>query len=331
LTGDEAAAEEDADERIELRLAKLPRAVASMLFVVTAYAEKSSFVDMKSAFVGLFDPVEGEMCRYAFDCKGDHTGLVMCRVARSGPAWVLNAIGDVAAGPRDYGTWVPELKAYLSDLVSHVRVGDPNDRVAIMHKGSVVDLSYYQAGPLAEVRMGVAWDITGGRSIDLDASCLLLKAGCSEATTEIVSYQKLSSSDGRVRHSGDDTTGDGGGDDEVITVELDKLAPDVRYVAFVVNSYSGQPFSQVDNVSCHLFLPPSRARPKPQDLAIFNLSSKTYHTTALVMTILVRSTRPDGSPTWLMRAVGEGTEAKVAKQCLDEIQLVLTGAKERDF
>ena len=73
---------------------------------------------------------------------------------------------------------------------------------------------------------------------------------------------------------------------------------------------------------------PSRARPKPQDLAIFNLSSKTYHTTALVMTILVRSTRPDGSPTWLMRAVGEGTEAKVAKQCLDEIQLVLTGAKK---
>ena len=53
-------------------LAKLPRAVASMLFVVTAYAEKSSFVDMKSAFVGLFDPVEGEMCRYAFDCRGDH-------------------------------------------------------------------------------------------------------------------------------------------------------------------------------------------------------------------------------------------------------------------
>lgn len=84
-------------------------------------------------------------------------------------------------------------------------------------------------------------------------------------------------------------------------------------------------------MSCHLFLPPSRARPKPQDLAIFNLSSKTYHTTALVMTILERSTRPDGSPTWLMRAVGEGTEAKVAKQCLDEIQLVLTGAKERDF
>ncbi|KAH8053446.1 C2 domain-containing protein [Aureococcus anophagefferens] len=159
LTGDEAAAERTRTSASSSAW-RGSRAVASMLFVVTAYAEKSSFVDMKSAFVGLFDPVEGEMCRYAFDCRGDH-------------------------GPRH---------AYLSDLVSHVRVGDPNDRVAIMHKGSVVDLSYYQAGPLAEVRMGVAWDITGGRSIDLDASCLLLKAGCSEATTEIVSYQKLSSS-----------------------------------------------------------------------------------------------------------------------------------------
>ena len=37
----------------------------------------------------------------------------MCRLARAGAGgWVLNAIGDVAQGPRDYGTWLPELKGY---------------------------------------------------------------------------------------------------------------------------------------------------------------------------------------------------------------------------
>mgnify|MGYP002048472019 CR=1 FL=1 len=56
--------------------------------------------------------------------------------------------------------------------------------------------------------MGLAWDITRGRSIDLDASAILL--GLDLACREIVYFSHLRSRDGTVSHSGDDTSGDEG-------------------------------------------------------------------------------------------------------------------------
>ena len=51
-----------------------------------------------------------------------------------------------------------------------------------------------------------------------------------------------------MKHSGDDRTGEGGGDDEVITVELEKLPLKVHYMLFAVCVYSGAAnFSQVSS------------------------------------------------------------------------------------
>src|SRR3546814_7240819 len=82
---------------------------------------------------------------------------------------------------------------------------------------------------LTKIALGVGWDmveakgffakLSGGTdSIDLDASCLAFDGAGN--LVETVWFQKLISSDGSIRHSGDNLTGEGDGDDETISIDL---------------------------------------------------------------------------------------------------------------
>ena len=64
--------------------------------------------------------------------------------------------------------------------------------------------------------LGLAWDVTDGLSIDLDASCVYLDKKLQPIDT--VYFCKLRSDDGALVHSGDEVAGDAAGDDESIRV-----------------------------------------------------------------------------------------------------------------
>src|SRR6266487_5084788 len=96
-------------------------------------------------------------------------------------------------------------------------------------KGQQVSLTKRGGGSLTQVRMGLGWDamkkrgLFGFRSqtIDLDASALLFDpAG---QLVDQVWFRQLTSTDGSVRHTGDNLTGDGEGDDESIKVDLTRV------------------------------------------------------------------------------------------------------------
>ena len=127
-----------------------------------------------------------------------------------------------------------------------------------LSKGQSVSLTKSSGGSLTRVKMGLGWDavkkrgLFGSRaqSIDLDASCLLFDA--SGRLVDQVWFQQLRTADGAVQHTGDNLTGAGEGDDESIIVELDKLPAAVQTLVFVVNSFTGQNFSQIENAFCRL-------------------------------------------------------------------------------
>ncbi|MFC9893943.1 TerD family protein [Nocardia sp. NPDC127579] len=109
---------------------------------------------------------------------------------------------------------------------------------------------------LAFVTMALGWDPARGRwlvggkpDIDLNAAALLF-AG--DAIADVVYHEQLMSQDGSVRLLGDNTTGEGEGDLEVITVDLTRLPERVSAVFFIVTSYTGQAFGQIDNAYCRL-------------------------------------------------------------------------------
>ena len=70
------------------------------------------------------------------------------------------------------------------------------------------------------VKFGLAWDA----GCDVDGSVALFDS--SYECVDIVSYAKLRSKFHKaVEHSGDDMTGWGGGDDEIIKIRLRRLPP----------------------------------------------------------------------------------------------------------
>lgn len=89
------------------------------------------------------------------------------------------------------------------------------------------------------------------RSIDLDASCIVYDKN--NRQLDKIWFQKLTSMDRSIYHSGDNRTGAGDGDDETITVNLDQLHHTVRTLIFTINSFSGQTFESIENITCNLY------------------------------------------------------------------------------
>src|ERR1700755_3174183 len=99
-------------------------------------------------------------------------------------------------------------------------------------KGGNVSLTKAAPG-LSAVTVGLGWDArtTDGQAFDLDASAIVCGAdGRAVSDQHFVFFNNLTTPDGAVRHTGDNVTGEGEGDDEQIIVNLSALTPDVSKV-----------------------------------------------------------------------------------------------------
>ena len=184
-----------------------------------------------------------------------------------------------------------------------------------LQKGQSVSLVKQGGGTLARVRMGLGWDAVkkkgmfGSRkeqSIDLDASCLLFDA--QRQLVDQVWFNQLTSKDGSVRHTGDNLTGAGDGDDESVIVDLGALPARVSTLVFTVNSFTGQDFSQIENAFCRLVDETNQS-----ELARYELSGSGRHN-AQIMATLTR----DGSG-WSMTAVGAIADGRTFQDLLPAV------------
>jgi len=109
--------------------------------------------------------------------------------------------------------------------------------------------------PFGDVCLGLGWDLSSGVSIDLDASVIAF--GPQGEQVDLVYYGKLVGCGGAVRHSGDNRTGAGAGDDEVITLSLPNVPPNIVRLVCVVNSYSQTSLSKAKSAYVRLFNGPN--------------------------------------------------------------------------
>lgn len=108
---------------------------------------------------------------------------------------------------------------------------------------------------------------------------------------------------GVIQHSGDNLTGDGSGDDEVITVNLGALPANATGLIFTVNSYSGQKFDKVAKAYCRLF-----DAITGEELVRFDLTNGEART-GVLMAKLVKQY----SGEWEMTALGQFVDGRTAK------------------
>ena len=182
--------------------------------------------------------------------------------------------------------------------------------VVSLQKGGNVSLTK-EAGPggLFRVRAGLGWDVrtTTGASFDLDASVLLVGTdGKVLSDQHFVFYGNLNSPDGSVQHTGDNLTGEGEGDDEVINIDLAAVPAEVDRIVVPVSIYDadtkGQNFGQVSNAFIRIVNADNEV-----ELARYDLSEDASSETAMIFGELYRR---DGE--WKFRAVGQGYASGLA-------------------
>ena len=180
-----------------------------------------------------------------------------------------------------------------------------------LSKGQKISLEKEAGGALSQIKMGLGWDVgaapqksggflgglfggggSAGGSIDLDASCIMLDAN--KQMVDAIWFGQLQSKDSSIQHTGDNRTGAGEGDDEVIDVNLSRIPDHVQALVFTVNSFTGQTFATVNNAFCRLVNASNNS-----EVARYDLSAQGSHTAL----ILAKIYRHNGE--WKMHAIGE--------------------------
>ncbi|SFM45418.1 Stress response protein SCP2 [Streptomyces sp. cf124] len=155
---------------------------------------------------------------------------------------------------------------------------------------------------LSQVKMGLGWEPAyRGKDIDLDAS--VIAYGPQRNHIDSCYFGKLSIVGGAIKHSGDNLTGEGGGDDEVIVVDLGRLPQDVTGLVFTVNSFSGQKFTEVAKAYCRLL-----DAATGEELVRFDLTNAEAQT-GVMMAKLIKQF----SGEWDMTAMGDFVKSRTVR------------------
>ncbi|ULH17236.1 TerD family protein (plasmid) [Deinococcus sp. KNUC1210] len=287
--------------RFEIDLARLPSAVSRLVF--TATHDDRPVADAAHLLWSLasveFDPRPALRREKA---------VMIAELYRHGSGWKINAVGQGFDGG---------LKALLeyfggeaSDSPAAAPAAAPMPappapeiaftpgKSVSLKKAQTINLNKAAGKALTRVTVGLGWDAaTHGTRIDLDAGCLVFDER--KKDIDKVWFMKLSGQNRAIVHSGDNLTGDGSGDDERISIDLSALSPQVKWLVFTINSFSGQNFAAVRNAFCRLVDDTTG-----QELARYDLGA-VGAATAMIMAKLERTGGSGADDGWHLTALGE--------------------------
>lgn len=149
-----------------------------------------------------------------------------------------------------------------------------------LEKGQRINLEKNNGAKLTQFCVGCNWGsiIKNGflglgnsvQDVDLDLSCVMLDANgnlCDHIYSPLYRKEfldqygmppgKVDSNDRALHHSGDDLKGDQDGDDgldnEIITVDLNKISSSVEQIFFFLNNCGKEDFSQIPYASIRMY------------------------------------------------------------------------------
>ena len=166
--------------------------------------------------------------------------------------------------------------------------------------------------------VGLGWDTNrydGGFDFDLDASIFLLgENGKLLRDEDFVFYNNLNGRDGAVVHTGDNLTGEGEGDDEVIMIDFTKIPPEIKKLAICVTIYDAQArrqnFGQVSNAYVRIAKLADEFDTVGETVLKFDLEEEFSIETALVVAEIYNK-----NGEWKFNAVAAGYQGGLEAIC----------------
>jgi len=158
---------------------------------------------------------------------------------------------------------------------------------------------------LLHIRVGLGWDVrqTPGTPFDLDASVFLLKAdGRVRFSQDLIFYNNKQSADGSVFHHGDNLTGEGEGDDEMLSIDLMRVPPEIQKIVCTVSIYDaiarGQNFGQVSRAFIRVVNADTN-----QEICRYDLTEEASMNNCMIFGEVYRY-----SGEWKFRAIGQSIQ-----------------------
>ena len=186
-----------------------------------------------------------------------------------------------------------------------------------LQKGQKVNLKKADGQALSRIRIGLGWDpveqkkkgglfgaIFGGSApdIDCDASVIACQGGRLVSRDDVVYFGNLKHSSGAIRHTGDNLTGEGEGDDEQILVDLTAVPAAYDKLVFVVNIYDCQSRKQDFGMIANAFIRICDEN-TGEEFCRYNLSESYAGMTAMIFGEIYRY-----NGEWKFNAIGQGTK-----------------------
>ncbi|MFC8384923.1 TerD family protein [Nocardia sp. NPDC057272] len=319
---------------LAVSLDQVPADVAQIRVVITLDDASATFGRIAAPSVFVTDGTGIRLYEYRIDGLTIESIVIAVEFYRRRGSWKVRAVGQGYAGgfaalATDHGVTVddppppahpatpdqsypPPLPASAgyppppsaTPPVSAGEVGLSKNRPVSLSKGQRVTLRKDGGVALTFIRMGLGWDpirrggLFGRRAIEIDLDAWVAMFA-DRNLVDVAYYGQLVSKDGSIRHQGDNLTGEGEGDDEVILVDLTRVPAHVTTLLFIVTSYQGHTFEKVVNAFCRLV-----DNTTDTELARYSLTGG-MRCTAMAMAKVFR-----GDGDWQLQALGEGFDAK---------------------
>ena len=172
-----------------------------------------------------------------------------------------------------------------------------------LKKGQRVELTKGRPS-LKKIIIGLGWDINqydGEADFDLDSSVFMTKEnGKVGSDNDFIFYGNLEHKTKCIIHTGDNRTGDGDGDDEVIKVRFDSIPSDYTTLSISVTIYDAdkrlQNFGMINNAYVRVV-----DEETGEELIRYDLSENFSTETAIVVAEIYKK-----NGEWKFKAVGSG-------------------------
>ncbi len=166
--------------------------------------------------------------------------------------------------------------------------------------------------------VGLGWDVNqfdGGAAFDLDAAAFLCgENGKVSSDSDFIFYNNLEGKNGCVKHTGDNLTGAGDGDDEVIFINFAAVPPEVSKIAITVTIHDAvarkQNFGQVSNAFVRVCKIANETDTSGEEVIKYDLVEDFSIETAIVVCEIYRH-----GAEWKFSAVGSGYQGGLEALC----------------
>ena len=237
------------DEIIKINLSDIPSDVYYLTVSVHSYTN-NSLIKAKSAYIRIYTKSHN-IGQFTLTRTKDCIGLLLGVFQRNEIEnnWYFRCMADPISGNTVVSA-IEDIKALLGNYIVS-KDGTDNYVQHPLPGEPLFDFGKWKKLENRFTFVGIGWDIQQGSNFDLDASIITFDS--MNNLLEIIYHKNLHSSNNAIEHCGDNKTGIGEGDDEVLSIDFGIIDQKIFSMAVIINSFKGNSLIGIKNAFIRLY------------------------------------------------------------------------------